>query len=201
MCDAHHIFFLFGLTGNSVLAKRLKNLSATEKRRYEISKVKDRGFTEFQYQAKSWSRRLRIIGMAEMSELGLNTRFVVTNILALRPATIYEVAYCGRGQMENFIKELKLYLKSDRTSCHRFIANTFRLFLHSFAYSLLHALRDTLLADTDFSSAQFDTIRLRFLKIGATLRVLKTRLLFRLPQSYPLKDLFALMHSRLPLLN
>lgn len=201
LCDTHHIIFIFGLTGNSVLAKRIKELSTLAKRRYDIFKIKDGCFTEFLYQAKTWSRKLRIVGMAEVSEKGLNTRFVVTNILALRPATIYKVAYCGRGQMENFIKELKLCLKSDRTSCHRFIANSFRLFLHSFAYSLLHALRDTLLADTDFATAQFDTIRLHFLKIGATLREWKTRLLFRLPQSYPLKDLFARMHSRLPLLN
>jgi hypothetical protein len=200
-CDAHHIIYIFGLTRNSVLAKRMDAFSNLARRRYEIFKEKDRSFTEFEYQAQSWHRKLRIIGMAEMSELGLNTRFVVTNILDLRPVTIYEVAYCGRGQMENFIKELKLGLKSDRTSCHTFFANTFRLFLHSFAYSLLHAFRDTLLANTAFASAQFDTIRLRFLKIGAAVREWKTRLQFRLPQSYPLKDLFAQMFASLALLN
>jgi hypothetical protein len=199
-CDAHHIRFIFGLTRNSVLARRMDELSHLAQRRYEIFKTKDRCFTEFEYQARLWHRKLRIIGMAEMSELGLNTRFVVTNILNLRPVTIYEVAYCGRGQMENFIKELKLGLKCDRTSCHTFFANTFRLFLHSFAYSLLHAFRDTLLVDTAFASAQFDTIRLRFLKIGAAVREWKTRIQFRLPQSYPLKNLFVLMHDRLALL-
>jgi hypothetical protein len=200
-CDAHHITFIFGLTCNSTLGKRIEAFSTLVKRRYALFKVKDRGFTEFEYQAKSWHRKFRIVGMVEMSVLGPNIRFVVTNIPQLRPATIYEVAYCGRGQMENFIKELKLGLKSDRTSCHRFTANAFRLFLHGFAYSLLHAFRDTLLADTDFASAQFDTIRLRFLKIGAAVREWKTRLQFRLPKSYPLKNLFAQMFSSLALLN
>ena len=200
-CDAHDVTYIFGLSGNSALSKRMDAFHSLARRRFAIFKDKQRSFTEFTYQAKSWNRKLRVIGMAEMSELGLNTSFVVTNISALRPETIYEVVYCGRGQMENFIKELKLGLKSDRTSCHRFLANTFRLFLHSFAYSLLHAFRDTLLAGTAFASAQLDTIRLRFLKIGAAVREWKSRLQFRLPQSYPLKDLFARMHARLALLN
>lgn len=200
-CDTHRVLFIFGLARNSTLGKCIESFSTLVKRRYALFQEKDRGYTEFTYQAKTWHREFRIIGMAEMSKLGLNIRFVVTNISHLRPATIYEVAYCGRGQMENFIKELKLGLKSDRTSCHLFSANAFRLFLHGFAYSLLHTFRDTLLANTDFASAQFDTIRLRFLKIGASVRELKSKLQFRLPQSYPLKDLFARMYACLPLLN
>lgn len=116
-------------------------------------------------------------------------------------ATPEVFAYCDRGQMENFIKELKLDLKSDRTSCHRFTANAFRLFLHSAAYTLLHTYRDALLGGTAFATARFDTIRLHFLKIGAAVREGKTTLRFRLPQSYPHQDLFARMQARLPLLN
>ncbi len=200
-CDAHHILYIFGLTRNSTFAGRMDAFSASVRRRYELFQQKDRCFTEFEYQAGTWHRKLRVIGMAEMSEKGLNTRFVVTNIQTLRPGTLYEVAYCGRGQMGNYIKELKLDLKSDRTSCHRFSANAFRLFLHSAAYTLLHAYRDTLLAGTVFATARFDTLRLHFLKIGAAAREGKTTLRFRLPKSYPHQNLFALMHSRLPLLN
>jgi hypothetical protein len=36
---------------------------------------------------------------------------------------------------------MKLYTRSDRTSCHRWEANQFRLFLHMGAYWLLHELR------------------------------------------------------------
>jgi hypothetical protein len=200
-CDAHQVRYIFGLTRTSTLAGRMDAFSALVRRRYAIFAHKDRSFTEFEYQAGTWHRKLRVIGMAEMSEKGLNTRFVVTNIPALRPVTIYEIVYCGRGQMENLIKDLKLGLKSDRTSCHRFWANAFRLFLHSAAYMLLHAFRDTLLAETAFAHAQFDTIRLHFLKIGAAVRVGKSMLRFRLPQSYPHQGLFARMHARLPLLS
>lgn len=200
-CDSHNIRCIFGLTRNSALAGRMDAFSTAVRRRYEVFHQKDRCFTEFEYQAGTWHRKLRVIGMAEMCDQKLNTRFVVTNILALRPVTVYEILYCGRGQMENYIKELKLDLNSDRTSCHRFYANAFRLFLHSAAYTLLHTYRDTLLAGTVFAHAQFDTIRLHFLKIGAAVREGKTTLRFRLPASYPHQGIFAQIHARLPLLT
>ncbi|MCF6199158.1 MAG: transposase [Hyphomicrobiaceae bacterium] len=53
-------------------------------------------------------------------------RFIVTNLPG-RGKNIYEKTYCQRGNMENLIKEHKLYTKSDRTSCHRKEANQFRL--------------------------------------------------------------------------
>ena len=46
--------------------------------------------------------------------------------------------YCARGRMENLIKDMKLYTRSDRTSCHRWEANQFRLFLHMGAYTNPH---------------------------------------------------------------
>jgi len=45
-----------------------------------------------------------------------------------------------RGESENWIKDLKLALKADRLSCHRFIANQFRLLMHVAAYWLMDAL-------------------------------------------------------------
>ena len=64
---------------------------------------------------------------------GVNTRFVVTDLEQARTQVVYRQIYCARGQMENEIKDHKRYLKSDRTSCHRFEANEFRVFLHSAA--------------------------------------------------------------------
>ena len=131
-----------------------------------------------------------VIVMAEVSALGDNIRFIVTSLECSPPSFLYEI-YCGRGRMENFIKEHKNALKSGRTSCHRFMANCFRLMLHSAAYVILHTLRETALAGTDFSASQFDTIRLHLLKIGAEVRELKTKLNFILPASFQLKNVFA----------
>ena len=78
---------------------------------------------------------------------------------------------------------------SDRTSCTRKEANQFRLFLHSAAYVLMHTLRENLLKGSDLARAQFDTIRLRLLKIGTRVEVGRTFIRFHFPASYPLKPI------------
>ena len=45
-----------------------------------------------------------------------NARFVVTN-LKDSPRYLYKKVYCGRGEIENRIKELHHGLEIDRTSC------------------------------------------------------------------------------------
>ena len=87
------------------------------------------------------------------------------------------------------IKDHKVALKSDRTSGTRKEANQFRLFIHSAAYVLMHALRENLLRGSELATAQFDTIRLRLLKIGTRVEVGKTFIRFHFPDSYPLQPL------------
>lgn len=195
-CDAHNVHYILGLTSNSTLKARADAALKAARRDYETSGEKARVFRQVRYQASSWNRALRIIIMAEVSRQGDNIRFLVTSMESSRPSFLYETAYCGRGQMENFIKDLKLALASGRTSCHRFLANSFRLLLHSAAYVILHTLREKGLAGTSFAAAQFDTIRLRLLKIGAEARELKTKLHFRMPTSFPLQEVFATMYAR-----
>ena len=152
--------------------------------------LKAKLYTTFSYQAESWSAPHRIICKAEVSEEGDNLRFVVTNLETPRNQWIYETIYCGRGQMENSIKDHKLFLQSDRTSCHRFAANQFRLFLHSAAYVLMHTLRSTGLQGTSWSRAQLNRIQIRLLKVGARVEELKTKVTFHFPSSFPLKTLY-----------
>jgi hypothetical protein len=130
-----------------------------------------------------------VVAKIEVTAKGLNVRFVVTDIRGLRAATLYQQVYCARGEDELYIKEHKLYLNSDRTSCTKFEANQFRLFLHSAAYVLLHALKTNVLPHTQFGKATVETIRVRLLKIGARIRECKTRIVVELPSHYPLKDL------------
>jgi Transposase DDE domain group 1 len=156
-----------------------------------IESMKVKLYTEFAYQAESWSEPRRIICKVEVSEKGDNVRFVVTNLKLSRQAYIYETIYCGRGQMENYIKDHKLFLHSDRTSCHKFEANQFRVFLHSAAYMLMHTLKTKGLRGTAWSRAQFDQIQLRVLKVGARIEELKTKVRFHFPSSFPLKEVYA----------
>jgi hypothetical protein len=153
--------------------------------------IKAKLYTEFSYQAASWASPRRIICKVEVSDEGENIRFVVTNLETFRTAWIYETIYCGRGQMENYIKDHKLFLHSDRTSCHHFEANQFRLFLHSAAYVLMHTLKTTGLRGTAWSRAQFNQIQLRVLKVGVRIEELKTKITFHFPSSFPLKGVYA----------
>ncbi|HEY4781368.1 MAG TPA: transposase, partial [Chthoniobacterales bacterium] len=135
-------------------------------RKHRRSGRKVRLFTQFKYKAKTWDKKRRIIAKAEHSDRGANPRYVVTNLEG-GSERLYDDIYCARGEMENRIKEQQLGLFSDRTSCHAWWANQFRLLLSSAAYVLLEALRRLGLSGTEWARAQVGTIRLRLLKIGA----------------------------------
>ena len=89
-----------------------------------------------------------------------------------------------------YIKDHKNALHSDRTSCHKATANQFRLFLHSAAYQIMHALRENILKGTKLATAQFDTIRLRLLKVAAHVKVFKSKIIFHLPQHFPMQEIY-----------
>lgn len=135
-CEAMEVSYLVSLPRNS----RLEGLGsalmgAARKEKEESGAKKVRLFAEVSYTAKTWTKERRVIVKAEVMEKGENPRFVVTN-LAGEPEALYD-EYCRRGDCENRIKELKLDLASGRTSCHRFLANAFRLLLHALAFVLL----------------------------------------------------------------
>ena len=126
---------------------------------------------------------------AEHTAKGSNPRFLVTN-LTDDAQKLYDEVYCARGEMENRIKEQQLGLFADRTSCHGWWANQFRLLLSSFAYVLLERLRALGLAGTELARAQAGTIRLKLLKIGAVVLRNTRRIRLLLSSSYPYQRLF-----------
>ena len=99
--------------------------------------------------------------------------------------------------MENRIKEQQLDLFADRTSCHRFVANQFRLLLSSAAYVLVQTLRRTALAGTELAQAQVGTIRLKLFKVAARVAVTVRRVVFHLSSSYPYQEIFRTVYTRL----
>jgi hypothetical protein len=120
------------ITNNRVLEKTAPLLEKAQ-RQYQETGEKQRRFTSFSYQAESWDQPRRIIAKVEYTYLGANQRFVVTNLVR-SPQFVYDDIYVLRDDVENRIKELKLELKGDRLNCHRFLANQFRLLLHTAAY-------------------------------------------------------------------
>ena len=193
LLEQYGCFYIFGLPGNS----RLKTLSHpwsedVAVRRVLSGKDKVRRFFQIQYGAKSWSKGRKVIARVEATQLGTDTRFIVTNLPG-RAKHLYEKVYCARARMENLIKEHKLYIKSDRTSCHRWEANQFRLFLHTGAYWLLLLLRRTAPKRSPFRTATFETIRRTFLKIAVRVEQLKSRIRIALPTACPHRQLLALL--------
>jgi hypothetical protein len=158
--------------------QRLQRIIGAElhqaRQQFEQTQQATRVFKDFSYRThKSWSRQRRVIGKAEHLDKGPNPRFVVTSLTpeAFAAQTVYEQEYCGRGNMENRIKEKKLFLFADRVSCATMRANQIRLCLSTVAYILLRALRQFGLAQTEIAQAQCDTIRVKLLKIGTVVTV------------------------------
>jgi hypothetical protein len=186
--ERNRVRYIFGLAGNRVLLDRVAALAEdTAVRRAEEDSDKVRSFHDFRYAAKSWTGERRVIARIEATRKGSDTRFVVTNLTGT-PRWLYEVLYCGRGQAENLIKAHKLHLVSDRTSCTKATANQFRLLVHTAAYWLLHTLKGLASKTSFWRNAQFDTIRLAFIKIAARVTELVTRIRVSLPSSYPYKQ-------------
>ncbi len=187
--NADMTMYVVGLSTNSVLKKEAGPHIDRAKTEYEKSKEKVTLFHSFHYQAGTWSDPRRVVAKVEISEQGENIRFIVSDMRQAKAAVLYKEIYCARGEDVLYIKDHKLYLKSDRTSCHRFEANQFRLFLHSAAYVFMHTLKTEILGDTFLNNATFETIRKEVLKVTAQVRVLKTRIKIELAPAFPLKDL------------
>ena len=156
--------------------------------------VKARLFDKVGYRTGSWKRFRRVVMKAEAMAQGTNRRFVVNNLEG-PPEALYDF-YVQRGDAENRIKDLKNALFADRISCSSLTANTFRLVLHAAAYVLRHALRRHL-AGSEPSSAQFDTLRLRRLKVGARVTQSVRRVWVQVASSFPHRNLWVLLYQRL----
>jgi len=186
----NEVQYVTGLAGNARLEKLIQAHVDRATKLYEQTKNDICLYHSIYYQAKSWKEHKRVIAKIEISAKGLNVRYLVTSMKQAKAKALYTQIYCERGKAELYIKEHKLYLKSDRTSCTDFTANQFRLFLHSAAYVLIHALKTNILKHTQWAHATMETIRLRLFKIGARVRQLKTRVKVELPSSFPLKTMF-----------
>lgn len=92
----------------------------------------------------------------------------------------------------------KTHLAADRTSCHEATANQFRLFFHAGAYWLLWSLRGLMPKRSAWRVAQFDTLRLRLIKLAARVVEMKTMIKVHMPTTTPGQDILRLVLGRLP---
>lgn len=195
-CDAHNVGYIVGLAKNKRINEMAKDYILKAEEEHKRTGEKQRLFGEVMYGALPWDKERRVIVKAEHNHINSNPRYVVTNLEG-DPQELYDNVYCARGEMENRIKEQQLYMFSDRTSCHRWWANQFRLLLSSLAYILVEYIRRVGLKGTKLAKSQCKNIRLKLFKIGAVITRNTRRIRFNLSGAYPNKSLFLMVARRL----
>jgi hypothetical protein len=192
-CEQNSVDYVLGMARNKKLRTLIEEPLQQARQGFEATGKPTRVFSEFGYRtvSKTWSRERRVVAKAEQLDGKENPRFVVTS---LSPAQwerqeLYEKLYCARGEMENRIKD-QMALFADRMSTESFRGNQLRLYLSTLAYTLLQGLKRYGLQGTEWEKAQPQTIRLRLLKIAASIRVTARKIWISLPRSYPLQPVF-----------
>jgi Transposase DDE domain group 1 len=189
--EAAGVEYVLGLPSNRRLDKRVRRLLGRARMRARTTGQTATLYGETRYAARRWAHKRRIIMKAEVlcypgRSRKDNPRFLVTN-LPHRPATVYTRLYCGRGDMENRLKELQYGVAMDRTSCSRFAANQFRLLLSAAAYILCQVLQAYARATT-VGAAQVPTRRERLLKVAVWVERSVRRIVLHLPQTFPWRE-------------
>jgi hypothetical protein len=185
--DAEAVEYVVAMASNVRLVKRSRRLLGRARLRSKASGQTEHLYGETRYAARTWRHTRRVIIKAEVvrhpgREPKNNPRFVITN-LADPPEAVYQL-YCARGDMENRLKELHQGLALDRTSCHRFLANQFRVLLTVAAYILFQALQAHT-PGTACADAQVSTLRERLLKLAVWIKASARRIVLQLPRTYP----------------
>ena len=188
-CERHGVGYCVGLAQNARLNRMTQSHRERLATQFAATEDKQREFAEFHYAAATWRTERRVIARLEYTDQGDNPRYIVTNLEG-EGAALYDQLYCARGEMENRIKEAQLGLFADRTSCHYFIANQFRLLLSSVAYILVERLRALGLTGTEFARLQAGTLRAKLLKIGAVIIRNTRRVRVLLSSAFPYQDIF-----------
>ncbi len=210
-CEAQPrvVYYCLGLAGNARLLEMIPDLlAAARARRCLTGAPSARAFADLEYQTlTSWTRPRRVVAKAEVMAAGDNPRFVVTNLPAegfrgedrhrFSAARLYEEVYCGRGEMENVLKQQTLGLSADRLSTQHLGSNQLRLWLATLGYLLLERLRSVGLRGSELARATVGTIRVRLLKVAASVTVSVRRVWVRLSSTFPLSELYRQCARRL----
>jgi hypothetical protein len=173
--------FITGIAGNAALNRLAEVTINSAEREYKQYGNPVKRYHSFEYQAGSWAYSQRVVVKVEVNSMGINVRYIVSSLKNIRAKALYEQGYCARGTAELRIKDHKTYLQSNRMSCSSFMANQFRLFLHSAAYVLIHTFQHEILKGTEFCKATMKTIQLKLIKVAARVQIMKTKAKIELP--------------------
>lgn len=194
-CEKHGLGYSLGLKGNPRLHREVEWMAESILSVSETLGIDEKDYTSFSYQAEPWERARRVVAKVETVRATLNIRYILTSRPCQQPERAYRF-YCGRGDQENRIKEMKLDLNAGRTSCHAFDANQMRLLMHAAACVLWRAVQDAL-RGTCWANKQIATLRLMLVKVAARVEQSCRKVWLHLPTSCPYQELWRYLHSRL----
>jgi hypothetical protein len=199
ICEENGLSYTLGFSSNARLKKLTAGLMQEASQQYERTHVKARLFECLNYQCDSWPHSRRVVAKAECHDGGTNLRFVVTNLPDVQSSAQGEQAYddyVQRGESEHRMDELKNGLHMDRLSCHRFMANFFRLLLHTAAMNLLNAVRDNPELPQVLRVGQPCTWQLMLIKVAARIVQSTRRVVVELASQWPWWPLYQSVAGR-----
>jgi hypothetical protein len=186
-CEQEQLEYTFGFATSRSLKPRGERLLQKAERRWLRRGTPQRLYSGFRHRGKRWRQySRRICAKVERTAKDRCVHFVITNRRG-RAQDVFHF-YHGRGECENRIEEFKNGFAADRLSCHRFLANSFRLLLHAAAYNLVVLFRHRL--PKCMQHAQIETLRRQLFKLGALVRHSARRILVHLASGWPFQSLF-----------
>jgi hypothetical protein len=193
LAKQYTLYYAIGLASNETLKKKSKRAAKAVELHYVQNKQKHQHFFSFPYQAGTWEEEEMCHCKVESTGKGLNIRYIISNFDQQTAREIYTGFYVKRGDAsENRIKEVKNMCFSDRLSNHCFFANFFRLFISYLSYEMFRLIK-LAIANTSFNEAKtwlIDNIRTYLLKVGATIKISKRRVYYRLSKALVFQNLF-----------
>lgn len=199
ICEQNGLSYTFGFATNARLKGLTEDLMQRAVDEYERTRQKQRLFTCFPYQCDSWPHARTVVAKAECHDQGTNLRFVVTNrpdVNSPDDGRRQYDDYVQRGESEQRMDELKNGLHTDRLSCHRFMANFFRLILHTAAFNLLNALRDHEDLPQVLRAGQPCTWRTMLIKVAAVIVQSTRRIVVQLAGNWPWWETYRCVAAR-----
>jgi hypothetical protein len=186
-CEQEQLEYTIGFATSVSLRPRGERLLQQAERRWLRRRTPQRLYGSFRHRGKRWRRYSRRICMkAECTSKDRCVHYVITNRQG-PPEQVFAF-YHGRGECENRIEELKNGFAADRLSCHRFLANAFRLLLHAAAYNLVVLFRHHL--PECLQRTQIETLRRQLFKLGALVTHSARRVFVHLASGWPFQSLF-----------
>jgi hypothetical protein len=204
ICENNGLSYTFGFSANARLKRMTEGLMQRAIEQFKTTGEKARLFECFQYQCDSWNIARTVVAKAECHAGGTNLRFVVTNLPdCVTPEDGQRVYddYIQRGESEQRMDELKNGLCADRLSCHRFMANFFRLLMHTAAFNLLNAVRDDPQLPKVLRAGQPCTWRTMVIKVAAEITITTRRVIVRLAAQWPWWKMYSAVARRISEFN